>query len=492
MSTNLQAIILAAGKSTRFNTDTTKLLEPICGQPMILYPVKLLQKMSVPTTLIVGYQKNSIREIIKKNNVKGINFVIQKEQHGTGHAILCARDSWHKENILIMNGDMPLVTSEIIDLLYKKHRQMNAAISFVTAHADPINSTYGRVIQTPKSIKIIEAHNFKGDLSEHCCINAGIYIVSKDFLEKNIDEIKRNEESKEFYFTDLIKIASDKGYTISTTSAPFDHIRGINTLQELWASEQIKRAELIKYWMDHGVRFSVAQNIHIDLDVTIGSGSYIGCGVHLLNGTTIGKKCRINESSTLNNAHLEDNVIIDAHTIINDSAIGAKSKIGPFAHIRNNTILAAETIIGNFVEIKNSTIGVKTKAKHLTYLGDAQIGSNVNVGAGTITCNHDGMNKHQTTIEDNAYIGSNNTIVAPLTIKKNAFTAAGSVITKDVPENALAFGRARQVNKKDYAKKLRKKSQNDAESSSEEKKKDSDTLSFVGAIKINNDTQSPD
>ncbi len=482
---NLQAIILAAGKSKRLNANKTKLLEKICGQEMILYPTKLLQEMSIPTTVVIGFQKESIKKIITKCHKEPIHFVVQEEQRGSGHAILCARDSWQEEHILIMHGDLPLVTKEIIEKLYQKHLQTNAEISFVTAcNIDPTSGAYNRVIKKDNSINIVAASKFTGDTTEHCCINAGIYIVTKKFLHNNINEIEPNEISKEFYVADLVNIANNKGSTISMLSAQFDRIRGINTFEELWAAEQVKRAELIKYWMERGVRFSVAQNVHIDLDVTIESGTSISCGVHLLNGTKIGKNCKIQEFSSLSNATIEDGAKILAHSIIKDSHIGQRAQVGPFAHIREHTHIREHAIIGNFVEIKNSTIGEQTKAKHLTYLGDANIGSHVNIGAGTITCNHDGTTKQKTVIKDNAYIGSNNSLVAPVTIEQNAFTAAGSTITHDVPADALAIARCRQTNKEGYAKKLRKTD----EHGQEKKEQAADALSFIGAVKTSNDT----
>lgn len=266
--------------------------------------------------------------------------------------------------------------------------------------------------------------------------------------------LKKNKTTKEFYITDLIDIASKKNLPIATTTAPFDQIRGINTFEELWAAEQIKRAELIKHWMNNGVRFSFAQNIHIDRAVSIGSGSFIGCGVQLLGNTKIGKNCTINAFSLLDNATLGSQVVIKSHSVIENARIDTQTQVGPFTHVRENTHIKSHAIIGNFVETKNSTIGHHSKAKHLTYLGDAIIGSQVNIGAGTITCNYDGVKKEKTTIEDKAFIGSNNSLVAPVTIHKNAYTAAGSVITDDVPINALAIARVRQTNKDGYAQKI--------------------------------------
>ena len=485
MNTSIQAIILAAGKSSRCKTGKTKLGEKICGQQMILYPTVLLEELHISTTVIIGYQKEYVQKVIKKKHGGTITFTTQDKQQGTGHALLCSQGYWTKDHLLIMNGDMPLVTKDIIEQLYSKHIENNAAISFVISHSpDPTSGTYGRVIQKDNHIKIVEAKDFQGDSYEHCCINAGIYLIKKEFLSRHIEQINNKNANKEFYITDLVQLASNNGYTVNMITAPFDCIRGVNTLQELWAAEQVKRAELIKYWMEHGVRFSVAQNVHIDLEVSIGAGSYVGCGVHLLGKTTIGKNCKINEFSSIENTTLEDNVSIEPHCIVKDSYISTGAQVGPFAYLRKHTHLDAHAILGTFVETHNISMGKHTQAKPLSYLGDATIGSNVTIGAGTITCNHDGKQKHQTKIEDNAYIGSNNSLVAPLTIQNGAYTAAGSVITENVPADALAIARSKQVNKKGYAKKLHEqtKKQHVTPSTSPDTNDNThDKFSFIGA-----------
>jgi len=487
---NFQAIILAAGKSSRFKTGKTKLLEKICGQEMILFATKLFETLDVPTTVVVGYQKELVTEVVTKNHGNTVSFAIQDVQRGTGHAIFCSKDVWHEDHILIMNGDAPLITEEIIEELFAKHVATNAAISFVTAHnADPSTRGYGRVIETDNQIRIVEEKEFAGDAHQHCCINAGIYIAKKEFLTTYIETINSDNNSKEFYITDLVKIASDEKLTVSTVSAPFDRIRGINTFQELWIAQQIKRGELIKYWMDNGVEFSVAQNVHIELNAQIGTGSRIGGGAHILGTTTIGRNCEIGEFSIVENSTMEDEAIVHSHCVVKDSHIAAHAQVGPFAHLRNQAKIGAHCIVGNFVEVKQSTLGENTKVKHLSYLGDAEIGTHVNIGAGTITCNHNGISKHKTIIQDNAYIGSNNTLVAPVIIGKKAFTGAGSVITKNVPEGALALGRSRQVNKEGYAAKLMDKTllQDvvDSDTSS-----NSNSLSFIGAVKTENNPSS--
>ncbi len=455
---NIQAIVLAAGKSSRLKTGKTKLIEKICGQEMILYPTKVLDNLHIPTALVVGFQKELIKEVIATHFGKKINFIEQNEQQGTGHALACSQSLWNAENILVINGDMPLITAEIIEQLYAKHTKENAVFSFITSHNCESTSTgYGRVVEENNSIQIIEAKEFEGDLSENCCINAGVYLIKRSFLEEHLSKLQKSSISQEWYITDLVKLASDNQLAVATLSASFDSIRGINTFKELWAVEQVKKAEIIQYWMDHGVRFNIAQNVHIDQSVTIEPGSFIDSGVQLRGTTKIGKNCTIGAFSLITDTTIGNDSIIYSHTVITDACLKSSVKIGPFAHIHEKTIIEDNAVIGNFVEVKRSIIGTHSKAKHLSYLGDAEVGNSVNIGAGTITCNYDGTLKHTTIIKDHVFVGSNNTLVAPLTIEEHAFTAAGSTLTENVPANALAIGRERQINKLNYAHKLKHK-----------------------------------
>ncbi|HSC25306.1 MAG TPA: bifunctional UDP-N-acetylglucosamine diphosphorylase/glucosamine-1-phosphate N-acetyltransferase GlmU [Candidatus Babeliales bacterium] len=485
MNDNLQAIILAAGKSTRFNTEKTKLAETICGQAMILFSTKLMATLHIPTTVVVGYQQEIIKKIIFAEHNDTITCAVQEEQNGTGHALACTQELWNNDYILVMNGDMPLVTVTIIKSLYDEHIKSGAAISFVTAcitHSQ--EQSYGRVVVADNCISIIEAKDFIGNLEENYLINAGIYIITKKFLKNYISTLNDNNANKEFYITDLVKIASDNGYIVTTTKASFDDICGINTFEELSTIEQIKRLEIIKHWMKQGVRFSHPHQTHVDTTVIIGQGSYIGTAVQLRGNTIIGKNCTIAEFSSLNNVILENDVTIHSHCVIEDSYIESHADIGPFAHLRSNATIKHKSVIGNFVEIKNSVINTETKIKHLSYIGDATVGSRVNIGAGTITCNYDGITKHTTIINDHAFIGSNNTIVAPVTIGENAFTAAGSTITADVPTNALAIARSHQTNKHNYAQKLKTTSVESIITP----ENNSDTFSFIGARCIRSTT----
>ncbi len=460
LNTTIQAIILAAGKSSRFHTKQTKLLAPLCGQPMILYPIQLLQSLGISITLVLGYQAEEIAHALATNKsisekIKtDISLVMQKEQRGTGHALLCTQQNWYADNILVINGDMPLVSQQIVESLFKKHTETNACLSLITAEYEYAeHSGYGRIIETDNHISIIEAKHLDTTNYAERTINAGIYLINRSFLHQYIDKLTANSDTQEWYITDLVEIASKNNLAVCLVSVPFTTICGVNTLAELAITEQIKKTEIIKSWMDRGVRFAMPQSTHIDLAVTIEPDTYIKSGVHITGNSHIGAHCKIGEYSILHNVTLEDHVSVHAHSVIHDSLIKSEAIVGPFAHLRNNTIIETKSVIGNFVEIKNSKIGHDTKIKHLSFIGDAYVGNKVNIGAGTITCNYDGVNKNRTHIGDNSFIGSNNTLVAPITIHDNAYTAAGSTITKTVPEHALAFGRALQINKENYKKK---------------------------------------
>lgn len=494
MKTNIQAVVLSAGKATRFRSQRSKLLEPICGQPMILYATDALQSLEIPTTYVVGYQAETVQKNIQNyvGESATVEFVLQEIQGGTGHALMTSQPNWKNEHILVMNGDMPLVTADVIERLANKHIEKHATISFITAHnADPALQGYGRVIKNGKVTKIVEAKDFSGDVHEHCCINAGIYLFNRTFLEEHIKKLTTHNAAKEFYITDLIQIASNHNHVVETVSVPFDQIRGVNTYKELWTAEQIKRSELITHHMNNGVRFCAPQNIHLDMNVTIGAGTTIGGGVRLEGTTAIGKDCTIEPLSILDNATIEDDVTIYSHTIVRNAIIKEQTQIGPFAHIHEGTTLSAQTVVGNFVEMKRSTVGTKTKIKHHAYISDSNIGNNVNVGAGAVTCNYDGTSKHTTVIEDGAFIGSNNTIVAPITIGKNAYTAGGSIINQNVPEDALAIGRAHQVNKAGYATKIKEQREHKKNSVSADNQ-DTEEYSFVAAMKDKTHTSTND
>lgn len=332
---NLQAIVMAAGRSSRFKTNRSKLLEKICGQEMILYTTKALEKLQCNLKVIVGYQKSELQKVIRRHHGKKIEFVEQNEQRGTAHALMCTQAHWQAEHILVMNADMPLVSTELLMELWHKHNTTKAAVTFVTAHnLDPSLNSYGKVISENGMVKIVEAKDYAALVgkdadkkNEACCINAGIYIFQTKFLQAAISQLKTSSVTGEFYITDLIQIASQSSAGVAMLEAPIDQVRGINNLRELWIAEQIKQAEIINYWMDQGVRFQAAQNSYVELNVTIGAGSILGQGVQLSGST-----------------HIEPDCQIESFCLIDSSTIGQNSSIQAFSILRNTYVASGSTI----------------------------------------------------------------------------------------------------------------------------------------------------
>lgn len=459
MSTlRVQAIILAAGKSSRFKTNRSKLLEKLCGQEMIMYPLAELHKLHIPTSLIVGFFREQLQHIVTKK-FPSTNFILQEHQHGTGHALLQSRNYWHADTILVLNGDMPCISSTLLESLINHHTQTKANLTFVTAQTTQ-RGAYGIVQKTTSGIRVVEARNYiSTKLESSYCINAGIYLFDKTILEFLINHLAANNVTQEFYITTLIEHACNERLKVETVSASLQEIHGVNTLHELWQAEKIKNEELIHFWMNNGVRFFNPSTVSLDYNIHIEPETTIGSGVHLKNGSIIGRGCVIEPFSILDNTKLANSVHIKSHSYLIDTIVHQEAQVGPFAHVRNS-ILHPYAALGNFVEAVRSTIGKNSKAKHLTYLGDATLEEKVNIGAGTITCNYDGNTKHPTHIKKESFIGSNTTIIAPVTIGDKSVTGAGSVITDNIPNNTLALARSRQINKINYYEECKKENQN--------------------------------
>ena len=341
MPENLQAILLAGGKSIRFNTEKTKLTEKICGKEMILYPIDLLQRMNIPTTMVVGFQKEKVLEVLAHHNIKNISIATQDEQLGTGHAVAITKDYWNKDHILIINGDIPLMTSDVIQKLYNKHIKTDADISFATAHSlDEANDSYCRIVINDNKIRVIERREENLDMDAQCCVSVGIYIMKRAFLEAHIDKLTKSSFTDEFYLPELIQIASNEKCKIITTPISFDLARGVNTLAELWVVEHIKRSQLISYWMNHGVRFAISLNVMIDCDVVLEPGVYIGSAVHLLGKTIVKKNATVGAFAYIKNSIIEENVKIKSHTVIKKSTIGKDAVINSFTQVNGQHIKA--------------------------------------------------------------------------------------------------------------------------------------------------------
>lgn len=464
---SVEAVVLAAGSSLRFKTRQTKQLSNICGQPMVLFSLKVLNELQIPSALVLGPQSEDIRREVQAAHLYNVAYFLQPPRIGTAHAVACTKEWWTKDYILVFSADVPLLTANIIETMIERHKETNATVSFLSSYVlEPRG--FGRVIEQDGRICIVEEKECTESQRAINRVNAGIYLVNRSFLELHIDDIVMCKTNEEISITEIIKRANTAGKHVEAVTVPYDNVRGVNTLEELWAVQQIKRSDIIKYWMARGVRFELAQNIHIDINVTIGEGTFIGTGVHLLGNTHIGKNCKVNAFSIVEDTMLGNDSVVHSHSVVQHSVIGERVHVGPFARLHHGVTLKDDSVIGNFVEVKNSAIGAGSKVKHLAYIGDASVGDRVNIGAGTITCNYDGHQKHRTVIKDDVFVGSNNTLVAPVTLNEGAFTAAGSTITQDVAADALAIARSRQVSKDGYAAKLRARAR--AQEASEEKK----------------------
>jgi len=334
MPENLQAILLAGGKSIRFNTDKTKLTEKICGKEMVMYPIELLTRMNIETTIVVGFQKEKIIDVLNKHNVKNIDVISQEEQFGTGHAVAVTKKIWDKDHILVINGDIPLMTADAIHKLYNKHIKNDADISFLTAHSpDETEDSYCRVIINDNKISVVERRSETLDIESQCCISVGVYIMKKDFLVSHIDKLNKSSLTNEYYLPELIQIASEEKCKIVTSPTAFDLARTVYTIAELWVVEHIKRSQIISYWMANGVRFASSLNVIIDCDVILEPGVFIGLGVHLLGKTIIKKNTSVEAFSYIENSVVEQNCKIKPHTVVVQSIIEQGSTIHSFTQV---------------------------------------------------------------------------------------------------------------------------------------------------------------
>ncbi len=452
----MDIVILAAGLGTRIKSTLPKVLHKIFDIPIIDYVIETAKSLNPENIFVVlNPTLNKLKEHLSKYD---INVVFQNEPKGTAHALLSALPQINSKNILILNGDVPLLTAETLSNLiglYKKNHLDMAILSFKPER----EHSYGRILRDDKGNiqRIVELTDLSEEQQTVSEANSGVYILNKETAEL-VKDIKENPRKGEFYLTDIVEIAMKKGKKVEAYAlAKEDELIGINTRAELSLAMKYLRDRIIKHWMDKGVTFYDPHSSWVSPKVYIGEDTLIYPNVFLEGETRIGKNCIIYQSVRLKDCIIEDNVEIRDCTIAEKAHIKSGSKIGPFAHLRPKTVIGKDCKIGNFVEIKKSTIDDGTKAAHLSYIGDAQIGKNVNIGAGTITCNYDGKKKHKTIIEDNVFIGSDTQLVAPIKINKDAYVGAGSTITKEVPEGSLAISRTPQKNIEGWAKKRREK-----------------------------------
>src|SRR6185312_15374514 len=451
-------VIMAAGKGTRLKSKRAKVLHEIAGQPLLAHVIKAAQQI-VPAEniyVIVGHQAESVRVAVA---ALGVQFVLQAEQRGTGHAIMCARDRVNSyQNILVLSGDVPLIRSETIARLRDFHLGKKAAMTILAAApSDPFG--YGRVIRAGSSDRvkaIVEQKALSKSQQKEREINSGIYAFATKPLFANIDRLKMDNAHHELYLTDMAALlVKSKATVVALKASDPAEVLGANTLAEMASLDATMRARKCANLMATGVSIYRPETCLIDNDVEIGADTILEPFVQILGRTRIGSDCRIRSFSVISNSQIGDNVLFRPGCIIDQSTIAAGAQLGPYTHVRPGSEIGEHAHVGNFVEIKKTRIGRGAKANHLSYLGDSDIGSAVNVGAGTITCNYDGAHKHMTVIEENAFIGSDSTLVAPVRIGKGAYVAAGSTITEDVPADALALGRSRQTTKEGWARQRR-------------------------------------
>ena len=458
-SSDFAIAIMAAGKGTRLKSKRPKVLHEVGGKPLLGHVIAAATKVVPPEKVfvIIGYEAERVRHAVAHS---GVQFIVQAEQKGTGHAIQCGREQLSKEkNILVLSGDVPLIRPETIVRLRDLHLSEHAAMTILTAEpADPTG--YGRVIRTseqrPEVTAIIEQKALPKELLHAREINSGIYAFAAGPLFKHIDRLKSNNVHREYYLTDMAALLVEAGEkVIAVRAESVDEVLGANTIPELAALDFSLRMQKCRELMLQGVTIFRPETCVIDADVRIGADTIIEPCVQILGNTRVGEDCRIRSFSVITNSEISNGVLVRNGCVIDGSRIAAGSLLGPYCHIRPESEIGEEAHIGNFVETKKVKLGKGSKANHLTYLGDAEIGSGVNVGAGTITCNYDGVNKHRTVIEDNVFVGSDSTLVAPVKIGHGSYVGAASCITDDVPADSLAIGRGRQVVKEGWAREKR-------------------------------------
>ncbi|MBW1918011.1 MAG: bifunctional UDP-N-acetylglucosamine diphosphorylase/glucosamine-1-phosphate N-acetyltransferase GlmU [Deltaproteobacteria bacterium] len=443
----LVAIVLAAGKGTRMKSELAKVLHPIMGRPMLAYSLETLNKLGVDKIIaVVGYQAEAVKAAFSSSPV---TFVTQEPQLGTGHAVqvACQALGGYQGSVLVVCGDVPLLPSAYLEALYHQHCQTGVVATVLTVElAEP--GSYGRIVKDGQGniLKIVEARDAKPEELSIREINTGIYCFHVPFLVTALGNLRPDNDQQELYLTDVIAQAQARNLQVASLRAPEAmSFQGINNRVDLAVVSRQVRQQINERHMLAGVTLIDPETTYIEADVQIGPDTVIYPNCYLLGSTTIGPGCCLEPNVKIADSTLGARVIIKMSTVITGSVIADEVQIGPFAHLRPQSEIRERAKIGNFVEVKKSLIHTGVKAGHLTYLGDAEVGPEVNVGAGTITCNYDGQKKYRTVIEAGAFIGSNTALVAPVTVGAGAYVGAGSTITEDVPPDKLAIARGRQV-----------------------------------------------
>lgn len=436
----------------------SKVLHGLCGRPVISYPLDLAKQVgSKQTLVVVGHQADQVKAMIHPF-FPTVQFVMQEQQKGTGHAVQKALPQIDPrvEYVLILCGDAPLLQiSALRALLQLAQGRM---VTLLSAYAE--NPTgYGRLVReenTGRLLRIVEEKDCDVGQKQIREVNAGVYVIKTSFLHQALQKITPANVQKELYLTDVVAQAAQQR-EVGVLSVPFVEIQGVNDRADLASAAQVMRQRINQIHMKQGVTLTNPETTYIDADVTIGADTELGPGVTLRGKSRIGTGCMVDAGCILENTIVEDNCHIKPYTVMVESQIHAAAQVGPFSHLRPQSVVGSLARVGNFVEMKKTILGQGSKANHLSYLGDATIGSHVNIGCGTITCNYDGIAKYPTVIEDGAFVGSDTQLVAPVVVGKDAFVAAGTTVTQDVPPGALAISRAPQVNRLGYVEQKKKR-----------------------------------
>ena len=444
------SVILAAGMGTRMKSKMPKVLHKVCGKPLSKWVIDASEAAGADKVCaVVGHKAETVKEVL--GDV--CEFALQAEQKGTGHAVMQAIDviKNSKGEVVILNGDTPLITAETINKAIEYHKNNGNQATVITAILDDATG-YGRIVRDNDGsvLKIVEQKDASKEEMKINEVNSGMYVFDAQSLVYALDKITPNNAQGEYYLTDTLEIllsAGKKigGYAISDN----DEIRGINDRVQLNEAEKIMQKRINEYHMRNGVTMRNPESVYIEDGVEIGNDTEICQNVTIKSGTKIGSDCVIGSGSMLDRAVIHDGVDVLSSVIL-ESEVDEGTHVGPFAYIRPNCHVGKEVKVGDFVELKNSNIDDGTKISHLTYIGDSDVGKRVNFGCGTVTCNYDGKKKYRTTIGDDCFVGCNTNFVSPINVGDGVYIAAGSTITEDIPENSLSIARARQVNKEGW------------------------------------------
>jgi bifunctional UDP-N-acetylglucosamine pyrophosphorylase/glucosamine-1-phosphate N-acetyltransferase len=456
--TDVHIVVLAAGKGTRMKSARPKVLHHVAGAPMMDYVLSAAGELSPRSiTVVVGHQADELKAALSDRS--DLSFVVQEPQLGTAHALLTAERALNGATgtLILLSGDVPLLTTGTLEKLIARHSTVGAAATIITAVVDePFG--YGRIVRIEDRVeRIVEEKDATPDERSIQEINSGIYAFALDGLFDAVRSIAAENAQREYYLPDLVAIYRQRGHEVETvTVTDPDEIRGINSRAELAAVSRIVRDTKTAALMAAGVTIDDPATTFVDRYVQVGMDTILHPGVSIEGTSVIGERCEIHSGTRIVNSRLADGVKILNHCVITGSFIGPGAQVGPFAHLRPATSVGDHAKVGNFVEMKKTALGHGSKAMHLSYLGDAVIGANVNIGAGTITCNYDGSTKQVTTIEDGAFIGSDSQLIAPVTVGRDAYIGTGTTIREDVPTGALAVSAGQQRNIEGWVERKRK------------------------------------